>query len=227
MVKIYGYRQNDILGLIKFVKENECLSLSRIFSLYANKIGKAKGTVRNMYYALAKYSTTDKDFCEKYLDGKPVRVEKIVEFKSEEEKELIEKIISATDGGRSVRSVITELAGGDMKLALRYQNKFRNALKTRSELKERVKNRRINSFAEPNKETVKVNEVSFKKLKTEIDNLINRISGKLRRENDYLRSRIAVLETENIRLRNILYGNSKVADAVRFVSRAKDETLIN
>lgn len=227
MVKIYGYRQNDILGLIKFVKENEGLPLSRIFSLYGNKIGKAKGTVRNMYYALAKYSTTDKDFCEKYLDGKPIRVEKIVEFKSEEEKELIEKIISETNGGRSVRSVITELAGGDMKLALRYQNKFRNVLKIHSELKERVENSRIYSFVEPNKKTVKVNEVSFKKLKTEIDNLINRISGKLRRENDYLRSRIAVLETENIRLRNILYGNSKVADAVRFASKTKDETLIN
>ncbi len=227
MVRIYGYRQNDILGLIKFVKENEGIPLSQIFLLYGNKIGKAKGTVRNMYYALAKYSTTDKDFCEKYLDGKPIRVEKIVEFKSEEEKELIEKIISATNGGRSVRSVITELAGGDMKLALRYQNKFRNVLKIRSELKERVENSRIYSFVEPNKKTVKVNEVSFKKLKTEIDNLINRISGKLRRENDYLRSRIAVLETENIRLRNILYGNSKVADAVRFANRTKDETLIN
>ncbi len=232
MEKIYGYRQSDISGLVKFIKENKGRSLSQVFALYGNRVGKAKGTVRNMYYALAKHSLNDAEFCKKYLDGKPLQVEKIVEFDENEEKELIKKILAGRKEGRSVRSIIMELAGGDAKLALRYQNKFRNALKGNSHLVAEViteikSEKGFEVPVERKAQTLNISEFQFKKLKTEIDNLINRISSKLRQENDYLKSRIATLELENMRFRNILYGNSKAVDAIKFIGRHKDENVLN
>ena len=57
---------------------------------------------------------------------------------------------------------------------------------------------------------MKIDEEHFVRLKKEIDNLVNKISQKVRKENSYLKVRISFLEAENARLNNILYGNSGV-----------------
>lgn len=232
MEKIYGYKEKDIIGLAKFLEENRGRPLSKIFESFAEKAGKAKGTIRNMYYALAKYSAKDKDFCEKHLGGKPLYVSKIVEFDPSEEKELIKKVLLGKKEGRSARSVITELAGGDIKKALRYQNKYRNAVKNNvrlvSEVIAEMRTGDKADFVMPKKNVQSdVSDVQFRRLKTEIDNLVNRISGKLRRENEYLKSRVASLELENIRLSNLLYGNNKAIDAIKFIGRRSDKNVLN
>lgn len=232
MEKIYGYKEKDIIGLAKYLEVNKGRSLSSVFQGFADVHGKAKGTVRNMYYALAKYSTKDKEFCDKYLGGKPLSVSKIVEFDPNEEKELVKKVLSGRKEGRSARSVIMELSDGDIKKALRYQNKYRNAVKNNVRLVSEViaelrsDGREDFIITEPKmKETV--SDVQFKRLKAEIDNLIGRISAKLRRENEYLKSRVATLELENIRLNNLLYGNNKAIDAIKFIGRHSDKNVLN
>ena len=232
MEKIYGYKEKDIVGLAKFLKERGEESLSSTFTKYALINGKAKGTVRNLYYALAKRSNIDKSFCDKYLGGKPLAINNISEFDSIEEKNLIKQILVERQEGKSVRSVIMKLAKGDAKLALRYQNKFRNVVKNKpsliseivSEIKEEGKIDIIKGVDKPC--TSPISEQQFNRLKTEIDSLIIRISSKLKKENEYLKERIGVLENENLKLMSILYGKENHS-AKRYFKPTKPKEFIN
>ena len=58
MGKINGYTKEEAQSLVKFVCEGKVQgkTLTRIFSEYAQKAGRAKGSVRNYYYALLKSS---------------------------------------------------------------------------------------------------------------------------------------------------------------------------
>ena len=70
MSKIYGFKQSDILELAEYVKKNQNKSKTKVFSEFAIMKNKAKGTIRNMYYALAKHSKTDENLqkiCRKIL----------------------------------------------------------------------------------------------------------------------------------------------------------------
>ena len=134
MDKIYGYKQKDIIGLAEFLMKNQQSSLASLFEKFSVISGKAKGTVRNLYYALAKKSNMDKEFCDKYLNGNPIKISKIIEFDELEEKQLIKNILRSKTDKKSVRSIIMQMADGDAKKALRYQNKFRNALKTKPQM---------------------------------------------------------------------------------------------
>ena len=54
MEGIYGYKEKDVIGLAKFIDERKGQSLSKTFESYAVISGKAKGTVRNLYYGILK-----------------------------------------------------------------------------------------------------------------------------------------------------------------------------
>ena len=233
MEKIYGYKQSDVIGLAEFLKTRRGESLSEMFSRYAIKCGKAKGTVRNLYYALAKMSKEDEDFCNKYLSGNPISVSEIVEFKGEEEEDLIKKILSAKSQGKSVRCAINELAEGDGKRALRYQNKYRNAVKNKPDLVRKLIGE-LESEGEvehgvldrPTPEQL-ISDDQLLRLKTEINNLVERISSKTKKENKFLKERIVFLERENLRLANLLYKDGVKGDALRFFRARRDKDMLN
>lgn len=232
MEGIYGYKEKDVIGLAKFIDERKGQSLSKTFESYAVISGKAKGTVRNLYYALAKHSQKDVEFCNRYLKGKPLTVNKIVEFEEAEEKRIIKEILLAKKDGRSVRSKIMELADGDGKLALRYQNKFRGAVKNKprliAEIVEELKKEGKDVFISQEKDTSNmISEVQLKRLKTEINNLVMRISEKTLKENRLLKERVAYLESENLKLSSKLYGNVGVVDALKFFRSRGGENAVN
>ena len=232
MEKIYGYKEKDIIGLADFLKKNENRSLSQTFKKYGELNDKAKGTVRNLYYALAKRSNFDAEFCEKYLGGKPISVAKIVEFNQREERELIKKILLAKKDGRSVRNAIIELSGGDAKLSLRYQNKFRNAMKCKphliAEIIAELKNEGKNVCFDGEKSVEEVvSESQLKRLKTEINGLVGKIAESVRRENEYLKDRIIRLERENLKLYNLLYGQEKPDKAYEFFKSREKRNALN
>lgn len=231
MEKIYGYKDKDIVALAEFIKEKGDNSLSNLFERFGAINGKAKGTVRNLYYALAKKSNLDKEFCQKYLNGKPIRISKIVEFTKQDEKELIKKIILQKNNGKSVRSIIMDMAKGDAKIALRYQNKYRNAIKNNPELVSEIIseiNSEGNVFVQTKKEQKSiVSDVQFNKLKNEIDSLVQKISSKIKRENEYLKERVNRLENENLKLVSILYGNQNLTDARKFFSALKPKEFMH
>ena len=232
MEKIYGYKEKDVIGLAEFLKDRGAESLSSTFTKYALINGKAKGTVRNLYYALAKRSNVDKEFCDKYLDGKPLAINNIAEFDADEEKELVRQILVERQSGKSVRSVIMRLSNGDAKLALRYQNKFRNLLKNKpdliaevvGEIKREGKGEILIDLDKSTKSPI--TEQQFNRLKAEIDALIGRISSSLKKENQYLKERIGILETENLRLTALLYDREKPT-AKRYFKPKNPKEFIN
>ncbi len=203
MEKIYGYKEKDVLGLAEFILSRQGGTLTGAFCEYAQKCGKAQGTVRNLYYALAKKSRSDDEFRQKYLGGRTLNVGEIVEFNEQEEENLARKIIREKIKGRSVRSVIFELANGDEKMALRYQNKYRNLLKNSPELIEKITEQEWDGQPQAVKYPL-VREEQLKKLKSEISGLVDKISMSVRKENDKLRAKITLLERENSKLRQEL-----------------------
>ena len=61
MNKINGYTEEEAKRLVEYVSDGkrEGKTLSGLFASYAQKTGRAKGSVRNYYYALLR-STGDK-----------------------------------------------------------------------------------------------------------------------------------------------------------------------
>lgn len=233
MEKIYGYKEKDIIGLANFIKERKNQSLSNLFESYSIKSGKAKGTIRNLYYELAKKSAQDKNFCDKYFNGKPLKVSIIKEFNSEEERSLIKQILIGKTKGKSVRSIIMGLSNGDGKTALRLQNKYRNAIKNNkdkvSEIILELQNEGYEIKELNKKKNTFISDENFEKLKNEINNLFSRISQKERKENEFLKEKILILEKENLRLYNLLYSKGNVNPKAKdFFSRGGEmNNLLN
>ena len=172
-----------------------------------------------MYYALAKVTKEDNCLKEKYLKGSAITVNEIVGFTKEEEKELIKQILTLKSQGFSVRKAVYQLSNNNVKLALRYQNKYRNALKNKALIEEALKEINFNSknvlpFIKPKKTTY---ESSIEKLKEEIDGLVERISFKQKQENERLKEKIATLETENLKLSNLLFLAENKSTANRHI----------
>ncbi len=226
MEKIYGYKEKDIIGLAEFLKEKGNLSLTEIFERYSKFSGKAKGTVRNLYYALAKASQKDQSIRDKYLGGKALEVNCIVTFDEKDERQLVKDVLIGKSKGKSVRSVIAEMANGDAKLSLRYQNKYRGVIKNRPEwFCEMLKELNVTDTVRPAVEYAEkspaelISEIQFKRLKTEINSLVLRVSSKECKENAYLKQRLSILERENLRLKTALYGDSDKSATIEFFSK--------
>lgn len=214
MKKIYGFREKDVIGLAEFIKNRKGEPLVEIFNQYALQSKKASGTIRNLYYALAKFSAQDENFKNKYLNGVSISVEKREEFSSEQEREIIKKILLKKKEGYSIRKSINLLTGGDEKKALRYQNKYRAVVKNKPEL--------INSIVEEiRRETkdetfgiykpkaqIKINEVQYNRLKKEINNLLDRCTLSIKKENLTLKAKLIEYEQRINTLQTILYGEN-------------------
>lgn len=228
MEKLYGYKEKDVLGLARFIKERKRQSLTEVFDRYAEVSGKSRGTVRNLYYAIARRAVSDAEFRDKYLDGKIPEISKITAFHKDEEEELIRQVLAGKKEGRSVRSVIMELAAGDGKKALRFQNKFRGVMKNNPAAVYKIAEEMgIGEMAEKKRTDMQVvkgsiSETQFCRLKTEINNLVNKIAAKEKKENEYLKNRIAALELENLSLRSALYGGTEKNTAFKYFSRRKN-----
>ncbi len=186
-MKIYGFNENDANGLIQYLKENQGKSKVSVFSDYATKIGKSKGTIRNLYYAIVK--------AQKGLDDSFFKVKRIERFNPLDEKNLIDKVNAERQKGRSVRSIINQMANGDDVLFLRYQNKYRNYLKKTKPS--------ISNSKKP-----RINEVQLKRLKSEINGLVERLLFKERQENARLIKLVKTLEDENQALKQKRKSNS-------------------
>ena len=116
---------NELIENCKRAKE-EGISLTKVFKLTAEKHNLASGSVRNFYYKLV--GNKQKFFDDINIPDslKPAFIE---EFSKLETESVIEKILLEKTNGKSVRQTVYDMACGNPKLALRYQNKYRSALK--------------------------------------------------------------------------------------------------
>lgn len=114
-------------------------SLSTAFRRMSELTGRSVNSVRNYYYGQAKTFELVPDVATKLgIKSGGVSRERFVPFTDAEVRKLTEYVLSACGEGKSVRRAINELAGGDPKKALRYQNKYRSVLRSHRETVEQV-----------------------------------------------------------------------------------------
>jgi len=186
MNKINGYTEEEATGLIEYIYtgKNAGKTLSYLFETYGREHSRAKGSVRNYYYAFLK--KRDDSRVKAILNGKDLRAGEIKPFTEEETDEMLRRVLMEKSKGFSVRRAIMNVSGGDEKLMLRMQNKYRNLAKKQPE--------RIAKAAE---EAGIPEEKTFlqRKLEREIDALYSRLAIDLRKENERLRTELEKLRS--------------------------------
>lgn len=191
MNKINGYTEEEARGLVEYIAEGKKKgqTLSGLFAGYAKKTGRAKGSVRNYYYALLR--STGDSRVKQLLRGKDLHAEKILPFSEEETDKILREIIMQKQKGISVRRAVLNIANGDDKLMLRYQNKYRNVLTKQPERIEQLMRECGLSDRDDARE----------RLEAEINGLYDRLAESLKEENKKLTALIKRLTDENALLR--------------------------
>ena len=181
MNKINGYTEEEATGLIEYIYcgRNAGKTLSYLFETYGRAHNRAKGSVRNYYYAFLKNRSDER--VQRILAGKNLTAGEIRPFTEEETDEMLRKVLTEKSKGMSVRRAIRNVSHGDEKLMLRMQNKYRNLLKKQPE--------RVRRAAQ---EAGIPEEKSFlqRRLEREIDALYERIAADLKEENARLRAEL-------------------------------------
>lgn len=207
MNKINGYTEEEAKNLVDFIKEGKKKgkTLTYLFECYGLQNGRAKGSVRNYYYALMKNERGDERIV-RLLDGSELSVEKIREFTEEETDEALRSILAEKSKGLSVRKAIFNLANGDDKLMLRLQNKYRNTLKKEPDRLARLAAElglsedaeRMKKAASRPKAVKPLPDKDFlrRRLESEINALYDRLAQALKEENARLRAENASLRAE-------------------------------
>ena len=189
MEKINGYTKEEAQSLVKYVCEGkgQGKTLTRIFEEYAKNSGRAKGSVRNYYYALLK--STDNEEVKAILSGTELKAEDIRPFTDEETDKILKAILKEKSKGISVRRAVLNLAEGDDKLMLRYQNKYRNVMAKEPERIDRL----MPGYT--------VTDAGRKAIEDKINNLYDELNNSLKEENKRLSAVIKKLTDENFLLR--------------------------
>ena len=196
MNKINGYTEEEAKRLVDYVKDGKRAgkTLTKLFASYGAENGRARGSVRNYYYALMKNRKGDERIV-KLLDGSDLKVEEIREFTEEETDQALRSILLEKSKGLSVRRAIANLSQGDDKLMLRLQNKYRNVLKKQPERLERIlegmglDDDERKRLLESGRKARNKPEQEFlrRRLESEINALYDRLTQALKAENERLR----------------------------------------
>ncbi len=207
MNKINGYTEEEAKTLVEYIKEGKSKgkTLTYLFETYGLQHGRAKGSVRNYYYALMKNERGDERIV-RLLDGSELSVESIREFSEEETDEALRSILAEKSKGMSVRRAIFNLSKGDDKLMLRLQNKYRNTLKKQPErIAEIARDLGLGEEAvsaltqkQPTAKNKALPDREFlrRRLENEINALYDRLAQALKAENERLRAENAALKEE-------------------------------
>ncbi len=125
-----GWQENEISKLREAVlmAGGNGEPLRGVFENIGRFLGRKPNSVRNFYYASLK-----REEASNVPHAAPFQT-----FTSDEVKTLMRQVLTARAKGVSVRACVQNLAGGDRKEMLRFQNKYRSVLKTKPELVQEV-----------------------------------------------------------------------------------------
>lgn len=112
--------ENRLLWETADEAQQQGLPLKTVFERISEKTGRRPNSIRNYYYAQVRQR-----------EGDGAHTARFVPFTQDEVDRLMESVLRARTAGRSVRSCLQELSGGDHSLMLRYQNKYRSVIKNR------------------------------------------------------------------------------------------------
>ena len=191
MNKINGYTKEEAESLVKYVCDGKGKgkTLTAIFAEYAARSGRAKGSVRNYYYALLR--SADNEQVREILSGTDLKAEDVRPFTEEETDKILRAILEQKSKGISVRKAVLNLSEGDDKLMLRYQNKYRNVLNKQPERIERI-------MRECGYGTT---DIGRKAIEERINVLYDELASSLKEENKRLTAVIKRLTDENYLLK--------------------------
>lgn len=196
MAKMTQVQIRQLMDLA-YEAKNKGESLSKVFDSFAKQTGRARGSIRNVYYSSLKQTSGDEKYKKSVLGEKSLSVAKIISFEDCETDFLLEKILIGVTFGKSVRRVISEMTENP-KLALRYQNKYRNVIRFDRQRVQAVREKIIEDYGkcyDPYKESA-FSDVLLLKLKREINLLCDKIALEQREENQKLKQKILELEQE-------------------------------
>ncbi len=125
-----GWREEEISQLRDAVRRagGDGEPLRGVFERIGERLGRKPNSVRNYYYACLKREEADN-----VPHAAPFQT-----FTSEEVHQLVHDVLAARAKGISVRACVQQMARGNRKNMLRYQNKYRSVLKTRPALVRKV-----------------------------------------------------------------------------------------
>lgn len=117
-----GWRAEETSILFERVSraDERGIPLRAVFEDVGRELGRKPNSIRNFYYAKVRESPA--------LVGAKKPAFRV--FTPEETRRLIAAVLAARANGTSVRACVRELANGDPKEMLRYQNKYRAVLKS-------------------------------------------------------------------------------------------------
>lgn len=191
MNKINGYTKEEAESFVKYICEGkgQGKTLTGLFEEYAKRTGRARGSVRNYYYALLR--STGNEEVKKLLNGTQLKAESIRPFTEEETDKILKSILTQKSKGVSVRRAVFNLSGGDDKLMLRYQNKYRNVLAKQPERIERLLDECGLDASDRGK----------REIEAKINALYDRLATSLKEENKRLTAIVKQLTDENYLLK--------------------------
>lgn len=199
---------NDLLDCAKRAKLNGA-PLVDVFWEHAKVYKRSAGSVRNFYY---QYLKTQGENMEE------LAVSKLKNFTKCETVDILKQVLVGTAKGASVRSVIAKMSGGDEKLSLRIQNKYRATIfKDKvlvEEVKKGLKMQGIN-FKDPYKK--RTEDFLKYRLSREIDNLFDRVKSREKSKTEELLRIIQMLTEENEQLKK-----SKVLSIYKSIEKADE-----
>lgn len=142
------WKNEEIESLFNEIKtcKNQKKTLKIAFENYAKISGKKFDEIRNFYYFYAKKSKKSQknsDFCN-FFDKK-LKINNFLTFSKDQEKWLFDKINKDRKNGLSARSACLRLAGGNVKLFTRFQNKYQNMLR-KNKQKNQTQSEKISEF---------------------------------------------------------------------------------
>ena len=189
----------------------------KAFFEFSKKHGYSQGSVRNHYYKVVKNTEKGGDLYRKLGLSDRLKPAFIKEFTRAEEKDLLYQIAKGIINGKSVRKTVYELSNNSDKLALRYQNKFRNLVKNNSPLLEEVSS--IIELETGIKVTFKNREKTEKylQLESEINKMLERIIKDISDENRRLKLDATKLEKENAQLRCVVKKTMQEKQFEKFI----------
>ena len=206
MDSIKGFSKREIeqlAAMAEGAKENG-MNLSDVFERFAAEHKRAKGSVRNFYYEFVRMCAEDEVLRAKYFKHLPT-VSRAEMFDDDQARFLIRKILIGKQNNKSVRRTILELANGDEKLALRYQNKYRNLRKNKGFMIESVaKDLGAEEQAFLLLDGKKIPPFTVRQLKASINALVEKIALGYRTENQNLKQQVQLLQQENEILKRML-----------------------
>lgn len=200
-----GFSESESKLLIEKAKKakEENVPLVAVFLEFASETGRAFGSVRNYYYKTVKRLSKKDELYQKLGLSDKLKPMLSIEFTRIEERALLYSVFKGITQGKSVRKVINELSGGREKLALRYQNKYRNLIKRNTALVDEIIELVRKELGDCAVYKIKKQEKckDYERLERQINVMLDNIIRKIKQENETIKKRAKYLEEENHKLK--------------------------